>query len=170
MELSGIVRRVDDLGRIVIPKEIRSNMRIKSGECLEVYTIDDKIFLKKQDMGSKYSDYFEKMLEEFAKTLKISILLTDTDKIIFALGDDPSIYLNKKLNNNIYNIILGRERKKLDEVEFFDNKNNILIQPLIVSGDVIGSTMFVSKDDKFSAIDYKIMDIVNNLLIKHVEN
>ena len=63
MEASGIVRRVDDLGRIVIPKEIRSNLRIKSGECLEIYTVDDKIFLKKQDMISKYTDYFEKMLE-----------------------------------------------------------------------------------------------------------
>ena len=45
MEASGIVRRVDDLGRIVIPKEIRSNLRIKSGECLEIYTVDDKILL-----------------------------------------------------------------------------------------------------------------------------
>ena len=44
METSGIVRRVDDLGRIVIPKEIRSNLRIKSRECLEIYTVDDKIF------------------------------------------------------------------------------------------------------------------------------
>ena len=87
MEASGIVRRVDDLGRIVIPKEIRSNLRIKSGECLEIYTVDDKIFLKKQDMISKYTDYFEKMLEAFSKTLKINILLTDTDKVIFSLGE-----------------------------------------------------------------------------------
>ena len=137
MEASGIVRRVDDLGRIVIPKEIRSNLRIKSGECLEIYTVDDKIFLKKQDMISKYTDYFEKMLEAFSKTLKINILLTDTDKVIFSLGEGSSIYLNKELDNTIYNIILERDQKKLDNVQFFGDKSNILIQPLVVGGDVI---------------------------------
>ena len=170
MEASGIVRRVDDLGRIVIPKEIRSNLRIKSGECLEIYTVDDKIFLKKQDMISKYTDYFEKMLEAFSKTLKINILLTDTDKVIFSLGEGSSIYLNKELDNTIYNIILERNQKKLDNVQFFNDKSNILIQPLVVGGDVIGSTIFVRKNNEFSEIDTKIMDIVDNLLIKHVEN
>lgn len=170
MEASGIVRRVDDLGRIVIPKEIRSNLRIKSGECLEIYTVDDKIFLKKQDMISKYTDYFEKMLEAFSKTLKINILLTDTDKVIFSLGEGSSIYLNKELDNTIYNIILERDRKKLDDVQFFGDKSNILIQPLVVGGDVIGSTIFVRKNNEISEIDTKIMDIVDNLLIKHVEN
>lgn len=170
MEASGIVRRVDDLGRIVIPKEIRSNLRIKSGECLEIYTVDDKIFLKKQDMISKYTDYFEKMLEVFSKTLKINILLTDTDKVIFSLGEGASIYLNKELDNTIYNIILERAQKKLDGVEFFGDKSNILIQPLVVGGDVIGSTIFVRKNGEFSEVDNKIMDIVDNLLIKHVEN
>ncbi len=170
MEASGIVRRVDDLGRIVIPKEIRSNLRIKSGECLEIYTVDDKIFLKKQDMISKYTDYFEKMLEAFSKTLKINILLTDTDKVIFSLGEGSSIYLNKELDNTIYNIILERNQKKLDNVQFFGDKSNILIQPLVVGGDVIGSTIFVRKNNEFNEIDTKIMDIVDNLLIKHVEN
>ena len=170
MEASGIVRRVDDLGRIVIPKEIRSNLRIKSGECLEIYTVDDKIFLKKQDMISKYTDYFEKMLEAFSKTLKINILLTDTDKVIFSLGEGSSIYLNKELDNTIYNIILERDQKKLDNVQFFGDKSNILIQPLVVGGDVIGRTIFVRKNNEFSEIDTKIMDIVDNLLIKHVEN
>lgn len=170
MEASGIVRRVDDLGRIVIPKEIRSNLRIKSGECLEIYTVDDKIFLKKQDMISKYTDYFEKMLEAFSKTLKINILLTDTDKVIFSLGEGSSIYLNKELDNTIYNIILERDQKKLDDVQFFGDKSNILIQPLVVGGDVIGSTIFVRNNNEFSEIDTKIMDIVDNLLIKHVEN
>ncbi len=170
MEASGIVRRVDDLGRIVIPKEIRSNLRIKSGECLEIYTVDDKIFLKKQDMISKYTDYFEKMLEAFSKTLKINILLTDTDKVIFGLGEGSSIYLNKELDNTIYNIILERDQKKLDDVQFFGDKSNILIQPLVVGGDVIGSTIFVRNNNEFSEIDTKIMDIVDNLLIKHVEN
>lgn len=170
MEASGIVRRVDDLGRIVIPKEIRSNLRIKSGECLEIYTVDDKIFLKKQDMISKYTDYFEKMLEAFSKTLKINILLTDTDKVIFSLGEGSSIYLNKELDNTIYNIILERDQKKLDDVQFFGDKSNILIQPLVVGGDVIGSTIFVRKNNEFGEIDTKIMDIVDNLLIKHVEN
>lgn len=170
MEASGIVRRVDDLGRIVIPKEIRSNLRIKSGECLEIYTVDDKIFLKKQDMISKYTDYFEKMLEAFSKTLKINILLTDTDKVIFSLGEGSSIYLNKELDNTIYNIILERDQKKLDDVQFFGDKSNILIQPLVLGGDVIESTIFVRKNNEFSEIDTKIMDIVDNLLIKHVEN
>ena len=168
MEASGIVRRVDDLGRIVIPKEIRSNLRIKSGECLEIYTVDDKIFLKKQDMISKYTDYFEKMLEAFSKTLKINILLTDTDKVIFSLGEGSSIYLNKELDKKdilIYSVmgLCGESGEAIDIVKK-------LIQPLVVGGDVIGSTIFVRKNNEFSEIDTKIMDIVDNLLIKHVEN
>lgn len=121
-------------------------------------------------MISKYTDYFEKMLEAFSKTLKINILLTDTDKVIFSLGEGSSIYLNKELDNTIYNIILERDQKKLDDVQFFGDKSNILIQPLVVGGDVIGSTIFVRKNNEFSEIDTKIMDIVDNLLIKHVEN
>lgn len=170
METTGIVRRVDDLGRIVIPKEIRSNMRINPGECLQIYSDTNKIVLEKNNILEKHSDYFEKMLKVFTKTLNMSIFLTDTDKVIFSLGTTMKDCLNQKIDDNIYNIILERNRKNLEDISFLEDKSNMLIQPLIIRGDVIGSTIFVRKLNKFTEVEEKIMDIVNNLLINHVEN
>ena len=106
MEASGIVRRVDDLGRIVIPKEIRSNLRIKSGECLEIYTVDDKIFLKKQDM-------IRFLQANSSYIMKPSLANTTAKIAILAGGKEQKIM--RRSAEILYHTIPGSRMQILDQ-------------------------------------------------------
>ena len=82
MKLAGIVRRIDELGRIVIPKEIRKTLHIKNGENLEIFTQNDNIVLKKYSELGNLKELSDTITKSLNQLLKENILITDTDKFI----------------------------------------------------------------------------------------
>lgn len=167
METTGIIRRVDSLGRIVIPKELRKSLRIKSGECLEIFLDNDKIILRKKDLINGYSDSLEQLIDIISKATNTSILITDTDKTLFASGNLSIKYLYKPIDDSIYNAIIKRKRQK----DNFISGNNLeyIVQPIIINGDAIGSVIFIKEENEIGEVEEKIMDIIVNLLIRHIE-
>ena len=93
MKSTGIVRRVDELGRIVIPKEIRRTLRIRNGESLEIFIDKDMINLKKFSEISDLSDISKEIVEIVNSTLKKTILITDRDMFVAASGDLIKIFI-----------------------------------------------------------------------------
>ena len=81
MKSTGVVRRIDELGRIVIPKEIRKNMRIKSGDNLEIFLEGDNILLRKYSPIETLENVTENYVESFNQVLKHNIIVTDRDKV-----------------------------------------------------------------------------------------
>ena len=87
MKTTGVIRRIDDLGRIVIPKEIRKTMRIKNGESLEIYLDEDSIILKKYSPIESLETIASKYVETFNRVLKHNVIVTDKDRVIAIAGN-----------------------------------------------------------------------------------
>ena len=102
MKATGVVRRIDDLGRIVLPKELRRTMRIKEGESLEIYTDgDNKIVLKKYSPVNQINDFVKEFTESMYTTNKRNILVTDNEKIVAASGDFDVELTGKKITKEL---------------------------------------------------------------------
>ena len=179
MKATGIVRKIDDLGRIVIPKEIRKTLHIREGDPLEIF-IEQKgdIILRKYapmgdmiDMSSKYIDTLSEMTEFIA-------CITDSETVIAISKNYKNEYLGKSISDEI--IELMKERKKLSTIE--DKKVPILLNeksdkyvsqiivPIIANTDVIGSVILFSINKKqITDVEIKLVESAAKFLSKQFE-
>ena len=174
MKSTGIIRRIDDLGRIVIPKEIRKNLKIKENEVLEVFIEDDKIILK------KYSelDDMNNIIENFARALyeltSYNILITNRDKVIMCNENKKYEYINKEISIDFYNIITNRIpilSNDLKSIEIINNHSinaNYYISPIINNGDVLGSIVLFS-NKKIDEKSIMYTDMILKLIINYID-
>ena len=98
MKTTGIIRRIDDLGRIVIPKELRRNLHIKNGDTIEIFVDMDNIILKKYSPMESIEDAAIKYVESFNQVLKHNVIVTDKDKVIAVSGSLKKNYLGKNIS------------------------------------------------------------------------
>ena len=169
MRKFGITRRVDELGRIVIPKAIRTNFKIHHGDVLEIFIQDNKIVLQKFNMIGNLNDSLSGLLVLIAKTINANIIITDTDKYIFTFGEEYKGLLNKEISSEIYDLINKRSKLKLNNYTFLNTKVNFLFEPIILNGDILGSIIFIFKKAEIRQKDEEICSIVNKLFINHLE-
>ena len=174
MKSTGITRRIDDLGRIVIPKEIRKNLKIKENEVLEIFINNDEIILKK---FSPFNDS-EKVLSDYIKVINDmtgnDVIITDRDKVILSSKILEERLLNKKLSEYVNELIENRSiflSNDMKGIEVIDNekiKQNYYFIPFIIDSDVIGSIiMFSGKEiDENSK---SLLLIASKLLVNYIE-
>ena len=169
MEKSGITRRIDELGRIVIPKEIRKNLKIHDYDELDIFLDDESIILNKHEISGN-DKVINMFLNIVNKYLDKNILFTSKDKIV-------SYSINKKdkidtleLNYDIINIIKRREKTEKcgNDIFLFENvKYNFIVNPLIINGDILGSLILYSErninDKDRNVLDFSKMFFENYL-------
>ncbi|MDO4394453.1 MAG: stage V sporulation T C-terminal domain-containing protein [Mycoplasmatota bacterium] len=167
---TGIVRRIDELGRIVIPKEIRKNLRIKNGDNLEILVEGENITLRKYSQIENVMDMASVYAESFYQVLKYNIIITDTDKVVAAAGNLKKKYLNMGISDTILNMIERRdsfvERKK-KELEISPNISEFgyyAVATIINNGDSIGSVIILSTDSPMLEQEEKLAKILANML------
>ena len=174
MKSTGITRRIDDLGRIVIPKEIRKNLKIKENEVLEIFINNDEIILKK---FSPFNDS-EKVLSDYIKVISDmtgnDVIITDRDKVILSTKKLEEKLLNKKLSEYVNDLIENRSiflSNDMKGIEVIDNekiKQNYYFIPFIIDSDVVGSIiMFSSKE--FDENSKSLLLIASKLLVNYIE-
>lgn len=174
MKSTGITRRIDDLGRIVIPKEIRKNLKIKENEVLEIFINNDEIILKK---FSPFNDS-EKVLSDYIKVINDmtgnDVIITDRDKVILSSKRLEERLLNKKLSEYVNDLIENRSiflSNDMKGIEVIDNekiKQNYYFIPFIIDSDVVGSIiMFSSKE--FDESSKSLLLIASKLLVNYIE-
>lgn len=168
MKATGIVRRIDDLGRVVIPKEIRRTLRIKDGESLEIYTgRDGEIILKKYSQLESIGDYAKKYCEAMYETTSRPTIVTDTDQILSVVGNQAETKEGVQLLPSYIRFlvkrkqsILSRGEKDFKDIypEFPEHVDQIMITPIIKNGDVIGGVMTLKIEGKpdFTQADEKL--------------
>lgn len=158
MKATGIVRRIDDLGRVVIPKEIRRTLRIREGDPLEIFTDrEGEIILKKYSPIGELSAFAKQYAESLSQTLGCLVCVCDMDQIIAAAGsgkkDMQEKYISKPLQKELEgrNSILAAEGDKkyikITSEQTEDYKYEIAT-PIICEGDVIGGVIFLTKEEK----------------------
>lgn len=159
MKATGVVRRIDDLGRIVIPKEIRKTLRIKEGDPLEIFTDKEgEVILKKYSPIGELSEFATGYAETLAKTTGHIACITDKDTVIAVSGGSKKEFLEQNLSGELEQLLEDKEvytSKENNEIAIpitkNDNKerkyNSQVIYPIISQGDVIGSVILLSKDN-----------------------
>ena len=146
MKQTGVTRKIDELGRIVIPKEIRKNLGIRDGEALEIFTSEDSIILKKYFEVRKYEDLSSKLCELIKNIYNVDLVITDREKVITSSNKD--IVENTKLNNKFLELIDNREMfisKELSTINLgIDISGYFTIIPIIASSDSLGLIIIIS--------------------------
>ncbi len=152
MKATGVVRRIDDLGRIVLPKELRRTMRIKEGESLEIYTDgDNKIVLKKYSPVNQMTDFVKEFTESMYTTNKRNIIVTDNEKIVAASGDFNIDLTGKKITKELEERLKNRNTQinnngvNLNVCENYTINNASIVKPINVFGDVLGCVIVEGK-------------------------
>lgn len=176
MKATGIVRRIDELGRVVIPKEIRRTLKIREGDPLEIFTDrEGEIILKKYSPIGEMRTFAIQYAESMALNTEHIVIITDRDQVIAAAGGKKDL-LNKSLTKDFENILenrmLVKENTKGIRITDIDTeRNSKIIQPIICEGDVIGAVVVMGKDEavKLSEIEVKIAAIAANFLGRQME-
>lgn len=174
MKVAGVVRRIDELGRIVVPKEIRKTLRIKNGENLEIFIQNENIILRKYSQLGNLSELSDSIVESLNSYLKANVLISDTNNFISVSGPLKKKYLNLEISEEIFKIINNRKptilkNKPLSLTQNEKEEKNIFINPIISSGDVIGSIIVIS-DKEISQNTINTVDILTKVLAKHIES
>ncbi len=149
MKSTGVTRKIDELGRIVIPKEIRRNLGIRDGESLEIYIDEDSIILKKHFQIQKYEDISIKLSDIIKAIFKIDVIITDREKVIVTTYDKD--LLQQKISKDLMYLIDNREELDSNEKQSFKFEKKEIsgfftIVPIIASIDSLGLIILLTEN------------------------
>ena len=183
MKATGIVRRIDDLGRVVIPKEIRRTLRIREGDPLEIFTDKEgEVILKKYSPIGELSDFAMQYAESLHKTIGHITCISDRDTIIAVSGASKKEFLDKTLSPDLEKLIEDKstviirspEDRAISIVteDAGDHKyTSQVVSPIISEGDPIGAVIFLSIDPsiKMGELESKLAQTAAGFLGKQME-
>lgn len=176
MKATGVVRRIDELGRVVIPKEIRKNLRIREGENMEIYVdANENIVLKKFSLMKKLGDFAQNFTDSIYSFLKHNILITDTDHILAASGPLKKELLGKPLSEQLLSSIMRRDHvlekheKDLSLTPEITITGTYIIYSILCNGDVAGLVLLFSETEGLTEIEEKVTQIAAQFLTKYLE-
>ena len=175
MKATGIVRRIDDLGRVVIPKEIRRTMRIREGDPLEIYTDSDGlvIFRKYSPLG-ELSSFASQYAQALSAGTDLGIAITDCDHFIAAGGVSKKDIIGKSMPEEIEQIISSRQVKVFKDGAAgvsINDKAALAVAPIIAAGDIAGSVILLANENGSDAkeSDLKLIRVAASFLGKQME-
>lgn len=164
MKATGIVRRIDDLGRVVIPKEIRRTLRIKEGAPLEIYTdVNGEVIFKKYSPMGELTSFASLYAEVLAKVSNMPVLISDCENVIAASGVSKREYMERRISPVVEELMETRrsylskpgESSEVHPVEQLEHCASV-IYPIISSGDVIGSVIMLYNEEKTPPTDTEL--------------
>lgn len=183
MKATGIVRRIDDLGRVVIPKEIRRTMRIREGDPLEIYTDrDGEVIFKKYSPIGELNAFANEYAETLQKTASMPIFICDRDAIITVAGASKREYVDRKISHALEEIIESRtlymRGAGRETIPLTDDGSHYVscAMPILSEGDIIGCIVSGWQYDMSTAekindsIESKLIQTAGIFLGKQMEN
>ncbi len=176
MKATGIVRRIDDLGRVVIPKEIRRTMRIREGDPLEIFTSGDgEVIFKKYSPMGEMASFSADYVSAVAEATKLAVIICDRDRCIAAAGAPKKDLLEKSVSGDLEKIceerkIYTNENNTVYALEGCDRKICIAA-PIISAGDITGSIVLLENDGCNSPTDtdIKLCEVAARFLGSRIE-
>lgn len=182
MKATGIVRRIDDLGRVVIPKEIRRTMRIREGEPLEIFVDrEGEVILKKYSPIGELSEFAQEYADALAEETNNGVFVLDRDVIIAVSGVPRKIFIDKQISSDAEKVMEERRSKIINDkgLEAFcqgvgDSEyafSSAVLAPIIVEGDPIGVVVMSNKEDghEMGELEMKLTSTAASFLAKQME-
>ncbi len=180
MKATGIVRRIDDLGRVVIPKEIRRTMRIREGDPLEIYTSKEgEVIFKKYSLMGGVDEFASQLCETLSKSTGASVAVTDRDSIIAAAGSARRDLIGKRISTQLEQVMEDRgiyqaspSERSIFVTESLDRYCATVAAPIISEGDALGLVLFIGSEGETTAgeTEYKLAQTIASFLGKHMES
>ena len=178
MKATGIVRRIDDLGRVVIPKEIRRTLRIREGDPLEIYTdTDGEVIFKKYSPIGELSSITAQYAEVLARGTGLAVVITDRDSVIACAGIPKKEALDRRVSHSLEGIMDRRENyvccvdsERMMPIEGVDKEAAVAF-PIIGGGDVSGALVLLLNENGScpTQTETKLAQIAANFLGKQME-
>lgn len=173
MKATGIVRRIDDLGRVVIPKEIRRTMRIREGDPLEIYTDrEGEVIFKKYSPIGELAAFAAQYAETLHKVCSLSVVICDRDTVIACSGVPRKEYADKNLSDALGKIIDGRSLYVRDAsaepVPVLADGSGFTVRcamPIISEGDVAGCVASVAEGTGEGIPDAPTVEVESKLIL-----
>ena len=177
MKAIGIVRRIDDLGRVVIPKEIRRTMRIREGDPLEIFTDQNgEVILKKYSPIGEMGPFAAQYADVLSKATGHTTVVCDRDHVIAVSGGMKKELMERRISRELEDLMESRKNyvainsdKEFVPIEGFE-KTAIAASPIISAGDVSGAVIFISNGEKeINESDGKLCSVAGAFLGKQLE-
>ena len=170
--------QADDLGRVVIPKELRRTLRIREGDPLEIYTTSEgEVIFKKYSPIGELGDFAADYAETLAKTSGHGACITDRDNVIAVSGIPKKGLIEKPVSSELESVMndkvifnIRTDNKKICITDGMDNYNAGVVVPIVSEGDTIGSVIFVMKEgEKPGEVESKLAESAAVFLGRHME-
>ena len=177
MKATGIVRRIDDLGRVVIPKEIRRTMRIREGDPLEIYTTKEgEVICKKYSQIRGLEDFAAQFCDSLRRNTDFTAAVADRDAIIAVAGNGRRDLLGKVITPALEDMMEKRglyvaEETPVIACEGVGNFTVAVAAPILCEGDVLGLVLFLTDSGNAAGeAECKLAQTVATFLGKHMES
>ena len=177
MKATGIVRRIDDLGRVVIPQEIRRTMRIREGDPLEIYTdTDGQVIFKKYSPMGELSEFAVQICDALHKTTGEIAAVCDRDTVIAVAGGGKRELLERRVSRELEELMTARgqyaaETCTLPVTETDERYAVAVAAPILSEGDVLGCVVFLCEQDHLAVgeTEYPLAQTIAGFLGRHME-
>lgn len=176
MESMNTIKKVDELGRIVLPKEIRRRLKIRNDDFLEIFIDNDLICLKKYSKIKSMKNFAQKLTDMLYSYTKKDILIADKCNIIAYTGEEKKKYIDKEISDKLLESINRREsimQNHIKELELIDKEIincSYVMDTIISNSEYIGTIVMYSKDDMLSVHDMNVIKILSSFLSKYLED
>lgn len=171
MKSTGVIRRIDELGRIVLPKEIRRNLGIREGENLEIFVEDEKVILKKYSKIKDYKEIIQTIGNLVTQVYEINLMISDRDKIVYA--HKFVSYEGTDLDTKFIHYIHNRESVIKNEMQTYklngeEKSGYFFVQPIISSTDCLGLLLLFS-EKPIKEENSSLLKLIANLIVNKVD-
>ena len=177
MKATGIVRRIDDLGRVVIPKEIRRTMRIREGDPLEIYTTrEGEVIFKKYSLIGGLEDFAAQFCDTLSRSTPFTAAVTDRDAIIAIAGSGKRELMGKQISAQLEQLMESRDVYRstgTPSIPVTDSSDKYMVAvaaPILCAGDVLGQVLFLTGEGQTGGeTEHKLAQTVAAFLGLHME-
>ena len=183
MRATGIVRRIDELGRVVIPKEIRRTLRIREGDPLEIFTDHDgEVVLKKYSPIGEIATIAKDYTDSLYRTLGHVALISDRDAVVSSSGAAKRDYVEKQLSQDVDKILQGRlltllnlsAGAKMIPITSDDRPESYsaqIVAPILVDGEIVGGLILLSRESglQMTDSDQQVAETTANIIGRQME-
>ena len=172
LKSTGVIRKIDELGRIVLPKEIRRNLGIRDGENLEIFVENDSILLKKYSKMQDYSEIVKNLASVVDNTYNFKIIITDRDKVLYSGVN--KIKNNQEIGEKLIKYIHNRESVSKSVLDTYNFKGEdltgyFLILPIISSIDCLGLILFYQESGPIPEYHFDLLKLLANIIIGKID-